>query len=156
MHAPAKMCALTAHTSSCLMRHAAVMPLHSTMFQCLQRCVLTLLGACSNDAFDAETGVDKSKAESVVNLTGNRKAVLAVANGFLLAGGLLLHNVTKLAVSCDTPSHGNQCMTLPMSKAYTAFQGRKGRDFSVRRHRLTGTRHVLTELVKLLQALCQP
>lgn len=42
--------------------------------------------------------MDKSKAESVVNLTGNRKAVLAVANGFLLAGGLLLHNVTKLAV----------------------------------------------------------
>ena len=56
--------------------------------------------ACSNDAFDAETGVDKSKAESVVNLTGNRKAVLAVANGFLLAGGLLLHSVTRIAVSC--------------------------------------------------------
>ena len=55
--------------------------------------------SCSNDAFDAETGVDKSKAESVVNLTGNRKAVLAVANGFLLAGGLLLHSTTKLAVS---------------------------------------------------------
>ena len=54
---------------------------------------------CSNDAFDAETGVDKSKAESVVNLTGNRKVVLAIANGFLVAGGLLLHSVTKAAVS---------------------------------------------------------
>ena len=64
-----------------------------------------LLNACSNDAFDAETGVDKSKAESVVNLTGNRKAVLAVANGFLLAGGLLLHTATKLAVSCTTLKH---------------------------------------------------
>ncbi|CAK0787294.1 hypothetical protein CVIRNUC_010512 [Coccomyxa viridis] len=51
----------------------------------------------SNDAFDAETGVDKSKAESVVNLTGNQKVVLAVANGFLVAGGLLLHSVTKAA-----------------------------------------------------------
>ena len=54
---------------------------------------------CSNDAFDAKTGVDKSKAESVVNLTGNRKVVLAIANGFLVAGGLLLHSVTKAAVS---------------------------------------------------------
>lgn len=58
------------------------------------------LGARSNDAFDAETGVDASKAESVVNLTGNRKAVLALANGFLVAGGLLLHSVTKAAVRC--------------------------------------------------------
>ena len=42
--------------------------------------------------------MDKSKAESVVNLTGNQKVVLAVANGFLVAGGLLLHSVTKVAV----------------------------------------------------------
>ncbi len=53
---------------------------------------------CSNDAFDAETGVDQNKAESLVNLTGNRKVILALANGFLLFGGLLLHSVTKAAV----------------------------------------------------------
>ena len=52
--------------------------------------------------------MDNSKAESVVNLTGNRKAVLAVANGFLLAGGLLLHNVTRLAVSAP---HKQEFMT---------------------------------------------
>lgn len=37
----------------------------------------------SNDAFDATMGVDETKAESVVNLTGNRAAVLVVANIFL-------------------------------------------------------------------------
>lgn len=37
----------------------------------------------SNDAFDAEMGVDKAKAESVVNLTGNRTAVLCIANVLL-------------------------------------------------------------------------
>ncbi len=102
MQAPALILTLTAHVSSWLMGRAAVVPSHSTMLYCLQRCVSTLLDACSNDAFDAETGVDKSKAESVVNLTGNRKAVLAVANGFLLAGGLFLHNATKLAVGLTT------------------------------------------------------
>jgi 1,4-dihydroxy-2-naphthoate octaprenyltransferase len=41
----------------------------------------------SNDAFDAATGVDKAKRESVVNLTGGKKGlVLLVANAFLLGG----------------------------------------------------------------------
>ena len=41
----------------------------------------------SNDAFDAATGVDKTKRESVVNLTGGKKElVLAVANILLVAG----------------------------------------------------------------------
>ena len=45
---------------------------------------------CSNDAYDSETEVDKSKAESVVNLTGNRNAVLNIARAFLLGGVSLL------------------------------------------------------------------
>ena len=36
-----------------------------------------------------------------MNLTGNQKVVLAVANGFLVAGGLLLHSVTKVAVGAE-------------------------------------------------------
>ncbi|KAG1664632.1 hypothetical protein FOA52_011769 [Chlamydomonas sp. UWO 241] len=45
----------------------------------------------SNDAFDAATGVDKSKRESVVNLTGNRTGVLVAANALLLGGVSLLY-----------------------------------------------------------------
>ncbi len=53
----------------------------------------------SNDAYDAETGVDQAKEESVVNLTGgNKKGVLALANACLLAGAWLLHTGTKAAV----------------------------------------------------------
>lgn len=44
----------------------------------------------SNDAFDAATGVDAAKAESVVNLTGSRGGVLAAAKLFLAAGAWLL------------------------------------------------------------------
>ncbi|CAK9227421.1 unnamed protein product [Sphagnum troendelagicum] len=40
----------------------------------------------SNDVYDAETGVDKDKRESVVNMTGSREGVLRVAYLFLLAG----------------------------------------------------------------------
>jgi len=39
----------------------------------------------SNDAFDAQKGVDGAKDESVVNITGNRAAVLWTANAFLAA-----------------------------------------------------------------------
>ncbi|WP_051039931.1 2-carboxy-1,4-naphthoquinone phytyltransferase [Synechococcus sp. PCC 7336] len=42
----------------------------------------------SNDVFDSQTGIDKNKAHSVVNLTGNAKGVLAIAN-LLLAAGIL-------------------------------------------------------------------
>lgn len=45
---------------------------------------------CSNDAFDAETGVDRSKPESFVNVTGNRPAVFAAAVAFFMAGVALL------------------------------------------------------------------
>lgn len=40
----------------------------------------------SNDVFDSDTGIDVNKAHSVVNLTGNRRLVLWIANGFLVAG----------------------------------------------------------------------
>ena len=54
----------------------------------------------SNDAFDAATGVDKSKRESVVNLTGGKKGlVLAIANLFLVAGVGLL---SALIISAGT------------------------------------------------------
>jgi len=44
----------------------------------------------SNDAFDAATGVDKTKAESIVNLTGNLPGVFAGAFAAFVAGGALL------------------------------------------------------------------
>lgn len=53
---------------------------------------------CSNDAFDAAKGVDGAKAESVVNLTGNRQGVLWTANLALVVGGLLLWRVIKQVV----------------------------------------------------------
>src|SRR3712207_3648871 len=40
----------------------------------------------SNDVFDSETGVDKNKAHSVVNLTGNKPLIFALSNLFLAAG----------------------------------------------------------------------
>ncbi|ACK65576.1 1,4-dihydroxy-2-naphthoate phytyltransferase [Rippkaea orientalis PCC 8801] len=40
----------------------------------------------SNDVFDSDTGIDKNKAHSVVNLTGNKSLVFALANVFLTLG----------------------------------------------------------------------
>lgn len=37
----------------------------------------------SNDVFDAETGIDKNKAHSIVNLTGNKSLIFWLANLFL-------------------------------------------------------------------------
>lgn len=42
----------------------------------------------SNDVFDSDTGIDKNKAESVVNLTGNRNLMFWLGN-LLLVGGIL-------------------------------------------------------------------
>ncbi|MGF1515184.1 MAG: 2-carboxy-1,4-naphthoquinone phytyltransferase [Elainellaceae cyanobacterium] len=42
----------------------------------------------SNDVFDADTGIDRNKAHSVVNLTHNRSLVFWIAN-YLLGAGLL-------------------------------------------------------------------
>lgn len=60
---------------------------------------LTFLGAAiliiawlnlSNDVFDSDTGIDKNKAHSVVNLTGNKNLVFWVSNLFLLGGILAI------------------------------------------------------------------
>ncbi|MGK7939106.1 MAG: 2-carboxy-1,4-naphthoquinone phytyltransferase [Crocosphaera sp.] len=40
----------------------------------------------SNDVFDAETGIDKNKAHSIVNLTGNKSLMFWLANTFLILG----------------------------------------------------------------------
>ncbi len=40
----------------------------------------------SNDVFDSDTGIDVNKAESIVNLTGNRNLMFWVGNLFLLLG----------------------------------------------------------------------
>lgn len=40
----------------------------------------------TNDVFDAKTGIDKNKAHSVVNLTGNAPAVFVIANVLLILG----------------------------------------------------------------------
>lgn len=49
----------------------------------------------SNDVFDAATGVDKNKTESVVNLVGNWRKVFLVANVFLVAGAALLFGIVS-------------------------------------------------------------
>lgn len=71
----------------------------------------TLERARSNDAFDAETGVDVDKAESVVALTGNRRAVLAAANVSLLGGVVLLGRAVadSVCAQCLAPA---SCPTL--------------------------------------------
>ena len=54
--------------------------------------------ACSNDAFDAAMGVDAAKPESVVNLTGNKNAVLWAANIFLVAALAIFSRSLPVAV----------------------------------------------------------
>lgn len=73
-------------------------PFSSPAVLLVLRCAFDTLSccslACSNDAFDAATGVDEHKHESVVNLTGNRNGVLLTAKLFLAAGlGLLAGNI---------------------------------------------------------------
>lgn len=57
----------------------------------------------SNDAFDAATGVDAGKAESVVNLTGSRRGVLGVSLGFLALGLAGLWRAVAAAVRTSGP-----------------------------------------------------
>lgn len=40
----------------------------------------------SNDVFDSETGIDRNKHHSLVNMTGNKRLIFAIANACLLAG----------------------------------------------------------------------
>lgn len=53
----------------------------------------------SNDVFDSMTGVDKTKDESVVNLTGSRRRVFVAAHVVLLGGAALLFNLLSAVVS---------------------------------------------------------
>ena len=60
----------------------------------------------SNDGYDAETGVDANKSESVVNLTKNKEGVLALAWALLAAGvGVLVH-------ALSSTSNGTICLAL--------------------------------------------
>ncbi|MBD2576161.1 2-carboxy-1,4-naphthoquinone phytyltransferase [Oscillatoria sp. FACHB-1406] len=59
----------------------------------------------SNDVFDSETGIDKNKAHSVVNLTGNKSLVFWIANlclglgiSGIIAIAFLQRDVTVLAL----------------------------------------------------------
>jgi 1,4-dihydroxy-2-naphthoate octaprenyltransferase len=40
----------------------------------------------SNDVFDSETGIDRNKPHSLVNLTGNKSLIFWIGNGCLMAG----------------------------------------------------------------------
>jgi hypothetical protein len=52
----------------------------------------------SNDVFDAATGVDKNKPESVVNLVGNWRKVFLASNVFLLMGVGILFSIVSAVV----------------------------------------------------------
>lgn len=52
----------------------------------------------SNDVFDAATGVDKNKPESVVNLVGNWRQVFLASNVFLLLGVGILFSIVSSVV----------------------------------------------------------
>jgi 1,4-dihydroxy-2-naphthoate octaprenyltransferase len=48
----------------------------------------------SNDVFDAETGIDKNKAHSIVNLTGKKSLIFWISNGLLTLGILGISAIT--------------------------------------------------------------
>ena len=68
----------------------------------------------SNDVFDSATGVDKTKEESVVNLTGDWKKVFLAANLFLIVGVSLLFSIISSVVRLLLMVHA-QLPTLPPS-----------------------------------------
>ena len=51
-----------------------MMHAHRVVVRLVNTVRTTVCDACSNDAFDATTGVDGGKPESVVNLTGKQRA----------------------------------------------------------------------------------
>ena len=70
----------------------------------------------SNDVFDSVTGVDVTKEESVVNLTGSRVRVFLAAHALLFAGGGLLFALMRSVVS--------------RAAAAAALEGERGREGS--------------------------
>jgi 1,4-dihydroxy-2-naphthoate phytyltransferase len=73
----------------------------------------------SNDAFDSHTGVDKTKKESVVNLTGSPTLVLWTANACLAAGVSLLW---YLIASIQEPTRPTMMLTGAIACGYV-YQG---------------------------------
>jgi len=57
----------------------------------------------SNDAFDADTEVDKAKHESVVNLLGGRQGAVLAASGVVLAAGLWGLGATVVGTGGEVP-----------------------------------------------------
>ena len=61
----------------------------------------------SNDVFDADTGIDKNKAHSVVNLTGNQSLVFWISN---LCLGLGILGVVAIATHQKDPTIIGICL----------------------------------------------
>lgn len=76
----------------------ALFPLR-TLNLCLSAFLIIAWLNLSNDVFDSATGVDETKVESVVNLTGDWKKVFAVANVCLFIGAGILFNTMSSVVS---------------------------------------------------------
>ncbi|GLC71657.1 hypothetical protein PLESTF_001146300 [Pleodorina starrii] len=76
----------------------------------------------SNDAFDAQTGVDATKPESVVNLLGGgpsrRAAVLLLAKSLLVAGVALLANLIASAPAGDPRPAGLLAFSIACGYVY--------------------------------------
>lgn len=62
--------------------------IHGEIFFCFLLSAILIIAwlNISNDVFDAETGIDKNKAESLVNLTGNKTLLFWLSNLFLVCG----------------------------------------------------------------------
>lgn len=77
--------------------YGAFQPL-KTLGLCIAAVAIIAWLNLSNDVFDAATGVDKNKAESVVNLTGNWRHVFIISNMFLILGVGLLFSIISSVV----------------------------------------------------------
>lgn len=62
--------------------------LHAAIFSTFLMSAILIIAwlNLSNDVFDSETGIDKNKAHSLVNLTGNKSLIFWLANLFLVLG----------------------------------------------------------------------
>ena len=62
--------------------------IHGEIFLCFLISAILIIAwlNISNDVFDAETGIDANKAESLVNLTGNKSLLFWLSNIFLSCG----------------------------------------------------------------------
>src|SRR6476469_9179605 len=67
---------------------AETQTIHSAIFSTFLMSAILIIAwlNLSNDVFDSETGIDKNKAHSLVNLTGNKSLIFWLANLFLVLG----------------------------------------------------------------------